>query len=215
MTAFQDYVRMYKARGLGRVVRHLVDVELYDLINRTDTKNRISMDAYPEDLKDRSGAEIYQPSFTSEIKQSICYLSNYIDNYRDYIFIDLGCGKGKACFIAESYDFANSIGIELNGDIVSLAEKNRKILKSSVKFIEDSVLSYSYPDSRIVFYAFNPFTDEIMAPLLERIASCKECFFIYGNPVHERLFDTGDWRLLMKKDSATSSSLKTNIYQKT
>src|SRR4029079_4234472 len=44
--------------------------------------------------------------------------------YEDYVFVDAGCGKGRAMLIASMYPFAAIAGIELSPLIAETARRN-------------------------------------------------------------------------------------------
>lgn len=43
---------------------------------------------------------------------------------KDFVFIDYGCGKGRALFIAAEHSFKAAIGIEYASDLASIAKRN-------------------------------------------------------------------------------------------
>jgi len=48
-------------------------------------------------------------------------------------------------------------------------------------------MNFEFGEATCIFYLFNPFDAEIILKFLNKIES-KNCFVIYNNPVHKKLF---------------------------
>lgn len=107
-------------------------------------------------------------------------------------FIDIGSGKGRALFCAEYSGFNNLIGVELDKELVEIANENieRYRLKrneSKFTFICENALTFAIPDNSAVFYFFNPFSEKIMEEVAANISNYQkknnsEIYVIYVNP---------------------------------
>ena len=107
-------------------------------------------------------------------------------------FIDIGSGKGRALFCAEYSGFNNLIGVELDKELVEIANENieRYLLKrneSKFTFICENALTYNIPDNSAVFYFFNPFSEKIMEEVAANITNYQkknnsDVYIIYVNP---------------------------------
>jgi SAM-dependent methyltransferase len=51
-------------------------------------------------------------------------LQNLGIDYRNYVFVDLGCGEGRAVLIASEFPFERVIGVELSPKTSALAREN-------------------------------------------------------------------------------------------
>jgi SAM-dependent methyltransferase len=87
----------------------------------------------------------------------------------DY-FVDIGSGKGKACFYAHTRQiFPNVLGIEFSKPLIAIAEINsRSFDASGVVFLNADATQYALPDANCLVFMYNPF-DEAG---LERFISC-------------------------------------------
>jgi hypothetical protein len=113
-------------------------------------------------------------------------------------FIDYGSGKGRALFAAEYMGFNKLIGVELDPELVGIANKNvelytKKRKESHFSFICENVLSYQIPEGSAVFYFFNPFSDKIMTEVAKAISAYQlktrdEVYVIYVNPQYKELW---------------------------
>jgi SAM-dependent methyltransferase len=109
-----------------------------------------------------------------------------------FLFIDLGCGKGRPLLIAAKCGFRRVIGVEFAHDLAEIAQSNIRVTNSkNITVIEGDVAEFQFPDNPIVLYMFNPFTVEIMERVLEnlRSSSLTKLYVIYTNPTCFKLLD--------------------------
>lgn len=84
-------------------------------------------------------------------------------------FIDIGSGKGKACFFAATTKkFKSIIGIEFSKDLneISLKYNEKKKIKN-LYFLNKDALDYILPESNNIIFMFNPFNAIIMKKFIE------------------------------------------------
>lgn len=113
-------------------------------------------------------------------------------------FIDFGCGKGRAIFVAEQCSFTKLIGVDIAKELIDEANENKKnyTLKnknSSIAFIYSDATTFDIPSDACVFYFFNPFGEDIMRKVLTNVKSSvaefpREIKCIYLNPKHDKVF---------------------------
>jgi len=114
---------------------------------------------------------------------------------KEFHFIDIGSGKGRAVFVAEYYGFNNLVGIELNADLVKDAYLNLKTYalkreQSQINFLSINALDYEYKNEATVYFLFNPFNASVLKKVLEKISAStvSETWFIYMNPLYASVF---------------------------
>lgn len=113
-------------------------------------------------------------------------------------FIDFGCGKGRAIFVAEQCGFTKLVGVDIAKELIDEANENKKnyVLKnenSSIDFVYCDATTYNIPNEACVFYFFNPFGEDIMRKVLNNIKSSvaqfpREIKCIYLNPKYDTVF---------------------------
>lgn len=122
-------------------------------------------------------------------------------DHADYVFIDMGCGKGKAMLLASALPFKRVIGVERAPALLQTAERNaaayasRTGRRSAFELVGQDAALFRIPDDPAVFYFFNPFQAETMRAVLANIgrslaAAPRESYVIYHYPVLRSLFDT-------------------------
>ena len=144
----------------------------------------------------------YVPSFTTPIQDSVAFvLHNLVRKSKDYVFLDAGCGGGKALIAGLSSSEANFrhfFGIEYDSDLAALARKN--LLKISPDELQWTVL---HADARnvhellegnenLVVFMYNPFKGEVLEEFLANLRSFEHIILIYVEPEqHQVILDNG------------------------
>jgi len=111
----------------------------------------------------------------------------------DWLFIDLGCGKGRAVMMASEFPFRQVIGVELHAPLAKIAKENVAAWTAAgravcpVEIVCQDATEFVFPDGACLLYLFNPFA----APVVERLIDGLEAEFaarpgrmdlIYFNP---------------------------------
>lgn len=126
-------------------------------------------------------------------------------------FVDIGCGKGRAIFVAEYSGFTNLSGIELDPTLIEEAKENEKSYAfkrndSQINFILGNALDVNYNDQPTLYFLFNPFNEEIMTKVIHKILrqTKSETWFVYMNPLFTKPFEQNNIQMV--------STLKTGLY---
>lgn len=79
-------------------------------------------------------------------------------------FIDIGSGKGKACFYAGTKRaFKKIIGVEFSKPLVAIAERNKyKAGKDDIFFINADATEFELPNQTNLIFMFNPFDNVVL-----------------------------------------------------
>jgi predicted RNA methylase len=133
------------------------------------------------------------------------------------VFLDLGCGKGRAVLLAARYPFRRVIGVELSDRLTSVARNNvaacrARLRCGSVELVNADVTTYRVPDDVSVVYMNNAFRGSIFdAAMRNLIASVdrqpRTVRLIYSNARdHDRLMRTGRFQLVRASSGARVGS---------
>lgn len=106
------------------------------------------------------------------------------------VFIDYGCGKGRALLEAARFGFARVIGVEFAPELVEIALRNRAIMQAKGALVApiDIVCMdagrYAPPsDGPLLCYFYDPFDDAVMAPVADRLSALTQAVtIIYLEP---------------------------------
>jgi predicted RNA methylase len=111
----------------------------------------------------------------------------------DKVFLDIGSGKGRAMILAAEAGFRKVIGVEYAAELNDIAHTNIEMVKSKFpktefELSEGDAVAYDIPEEVDVIYLFNPFDEETICKLLERIKPIfnrdKKIHLVYVHPVH-------------------------------
>jgi SAM-dependent methyltransferase len=114
-------------------------------------------------------------------------------DFSKFVFIDLGCGKGKALILAADLPFQEIIGVEYQQELVRTARRNLDHVAAKKPRLRDVELlcmdagEYILPDRNIVLYLYDPFGPEVLCGVLSQIQlsmrrNPREIFVAYAEP---------------------------------
>lgn len=81
----------------------------------------------------------------------------------DY-FVDVGCGKGKACIYARRYfRFKRIMGVDFSENLLSIARRNSSIAEiDDIDYQHGDARAYMLPEGRGIIFMYNPFDEMVM-----------------------------------------------------
>ena len=95
--------------------------------------------------------------------------------HQDFIFIDYGSGKGKALFLAALWPFRKIIGVEFARPLHEAAIRNCDTFSHPGRQCHDieplhmDAGQYDLPLTPLILYFYNPFSEALMATVLQKI----------------------------------------------
>jgi tRNA G46 methylase TrmB len=118
----------------------------------------------PASLPHAEGYEAVGCAHVAELIDEVQKTGIVFDN-----FIDLGSGKGKACFYAASkYSFKQIIGVEFCGPLVDVADANKiSFGADNISFLNIDAALFVLPKGNNLIFLFNPFDELILGKFLE------------------------------------------------
>lgn len=145
-------------------------------------------------------ADGYEPTALRDLKE---IFSELRFGYENFIFIDVGSGKGRVLLLASEFPFKRIIGIESSPRMHSIAQKNLRAYRSTTQkcsAIEShhcDVTVYPFPVENTVLFLFNPFASPIVLRFLTNLTESlqnhpRDVYLIYHNPTyHNLIMETG------------------------
>jgi SAM-dependent methyltransferase len=136
----------------------------------------------------------YQPTEPAHFHEMLDSLQQSANlNFADYVFLDLGSGKGRTLLMASDYPFQRIIGVELLPALHSTAQANLAAYKSDSQkcFALESVCAdatnFSLPAAPLIIYLFNPFPERGLRLVLSNIEKSlaqnpRPIYALYLNP---------------------------------
>ena len=122
----------------------------------------------------------------------------------DFVFVDLGSGKGRALLFASDWPFQRVVGVELSPTLHAIAENNVRVYASPTQRCDRFELvccdaaEWQPPEENLLLYLFQPFPenvfDRVMANLEASLALApRPVVIMYLNPVFERALLRPGW----------------------
>jgi len=199
---FMGFVALASQRSLQTLKNALAPSrarrdELFDLDSGTDTDKMVSVGALdiPDDQLPHSNRyEAVAPSLFRRMMDDLPIISE------DYVFVDIGAGKGRALLMASEFGFKRIIGVELSAALTSLAATNirtyfhNKPKKPYIDLICMNGIKYQLPEENVVLFLNNPFDASIMTALVSNLENSlvkvpRSFYVVYLNPLHRQTFD--------------------------
>ena len=196
----RDYWRMFRKRGIRLPISYFLNAHLFDIVHKTDTHTWVPKEKYETRPPNFDAGVLYMTSWTSEIKRTYNFLLRNDFLSDDYVFLDLGCGKGKVCLLwrllerNNGREVADIVGLDYYEPLVEVARANHRTMFNEVgNFVVSDVTYFDLTQfgKRMVVYAYNPFNAEIVANVANRLNPGS--LFIYSNPVHGDVFNCSDF----------------------
>lgn len=117
----------------------------------------------------------------------------------DDVFVDLGCGKGRAVMVAAQRGCRKAIGVELSDELVEAARANTDALGLSDKAeIVKADAALWDPSEGTVFFLFNPFGAATLQRFLANLRASvqtnpRRIRIAYICCPHAKLLEDADW----------------------
>ncbi len=194
--AIPSYIRYrisvyFYYRRLFRVIEQ----DGFDKTHGTETSQIIEgfhMDAVGKKGEPITRCETLLAKWTREILQALP-----IKNHEDYIFIDVGSGKGRVMLVASELPFKKIVGVDISSECVATTRKNIEIYKDGVhkdRFelhcmdVED----YELPPEDTILYAYNPFGRDVMKRFVTKLETSlrdhpRKLLFLYVFPCQREI----------------------------
>ncbi len=140
-------------------------------------------------------------------------LRRFLAPGREDVFVDLGCGAGRAVTVFARAGVA-SRGVEFDPETLWLAQDNARRLAArgtAVEIVRQDAAQYRFDDETIV-YLFNPFGRETLRAVLDNLrksiaARPRRVRIGYYHPLHRDLLEATPWL----RRSAILRGFKTDI----
>jgi hypothetical protein len=185
---------------LTRVLRKIVGearCRLFDWRHDVRTCGSVNLNLLTIQSHNKKYGVIYSPSHPKFLFQVIGSLD--ID-YRQYVFIDLGSGKGRVLLVASEFPFQQIIGVEFAQELHQVASNNVRRYRSlsqkcrDIRCLHQDAVEFMIPPLPAVVYVFNSFKPEVLVPVLRNIQASlnlhrRDILFLYSSAFHGHLVE--------------------------
>jgi SAM-dependent methyltransferase len=171
-----------------------------------DWEHRVNTTSGAVDWRDRLLGVFhspYQPTESALFHEMLEALreKSRID-FCDFVFIDLGSGKGRTLLMASDYAFRRILGVELFPALHEIARENLNHYRNESQkcFTLESICAdateFGFPEEPFVLFLFNPFPEaglrRVIANLQRSLGEHpRAAYVVYHNPLLEGLLTEG------------------------
>jgi SAM-dependent methyltransferase len=153
-----------------------------------------------QELQSGKSSDAYNACYCGSQPSMVRKALQALPDHRNFTFLDLGCGKGRALAVASEFPFRRIVGVELVPSVVSTARANAEVIRSRfpdrtpIEIVEDDAMTTAIPDGPIVIFFYHPFYRKIMKGVLRNIEKClsrsmSKAFVVYCVPFYFDMFD--------------------------
>lgn len=180
--------------------------QLFDLKYGTDTATNVMKPAF-KPVPNLEHGKHYMASWTKELIHSFKIVHKFLGPlFAHYHFIDLGCGKGKACLVwrlqcLKHHVKQDVLGVDYYPPFIEIARANSmKIFGDTGHFVAVGAETLHYPsfDKPLIIYLYNPFDAILLAKVLDQLLQLP-VLVIYNIPSHRTTLLHYGYRLIYEK----------------
>lgn len=173
----------------------------FDAHYGTDTEGEI-----PVELLEH-GDDVASQSVSYEATDAAAFrhmLGELPIRHDEYVFLDLGSGKGRVVFLAAEFPFARVIGVEASPALHATACHNVRAWARAgndgrrVQLLHEDATTTTILESPCVVYLFNPFRERAVAKVLLNLKwslqrAPRDLWLIYYNPQFGYMLESAPW----------------------
>ena len=144
----------------------------FDLKYGTDTGGYLSPEqissGQPNDGRNNGYSAVAPSVFRKACGRWRETLGPSVTHAQAYTFVDVGAGKGRALLLAAEMPFRRVVGIELNGDLARIAQRNTTFwnraarARSKISVRHEDAAEFRWPRSPLLVYLNNPFDCDLV-----------------------------------------------------
>lgn len=127
-------------------------------------------------------------------------LSNLSIRFQEYVFVDVGSGKGVAVLSASLFPFKRIVGIEWSERVARIARENaRKFTHPqqacrSIELLDGDATAYELPHKPLVIFLYNSFKEPLVRRFVDNLRqSLEQCprhvVIVYYTPMCKQVFE--------------------------
>jgi SAM-dependent methyltransferase len=121
-------------------------------------------------------------------------------DFHNFVFLDLGSGKGRTLLMASDYPFRRIVGVELLPALHSAGQENLSKYRSdsqkcfALEAICADATEFAFPVEQMVLYLFNPFPETGLKRVIANLEQSlrehpRAVYVLYHNPLLEHLLE--------------------------
>jgi hypothetical protein len=167
---------------------------------------------YLSDLQIPSENWIYGQDYSPIVPERFFRILRTLNvDFKDFVFVDFGSGKGRALLLASDFPFKKIIGIEFSPELHAIAESNIRKYSSPTQLCKSlqslcmDFTQFALPPDPCVVYLLDPCRAAIHLKILENIrkswqANPRKILIAYVSPLSEQVYDSSGFLRKLARD---------------
>lgn len=203
-TLRREGMRRFLLRGTEKLFASRAHGQLrspFDQEFGTDTDGIVPLWKLRIDSRYREQGVRYQASNPDFIRSAI---ENLPIRPEDFVYVDIGSGKGRTLLVASEYPFRRVIGVEFSPELDAVAAENIRKYHSSKRKCEDvssvcaDAANWEFPTQNTMFFLYNPFGEDVLRRVLINLRTSltrydREIYIVYNHPIFAQVLDSSDF----------------------
>jgi SAM-dependent methyltransferase len=128
-------------------------------------------------LRELTTERLYQPTEPQEFRD---LMAKVLVDFADFVFVDLGSGKGRALLLASEYPFREIVGVEIQAELHRIAEENIQRFHpeqqkcTNIESVCMDARDFEFPNEPLLLYLFNPFPEYVFETVVQNLKKSLE-----------------------------------------
>lgn len=188
-----EKLRGWRARGQTR--------SAFDMEFGTDTDGIVPLWKLRIESPYREQGVRYQASSPDLIRAAI---ENLPIQPGEFVYVDIGSGKGRTLLVASEYPFRRVIGVEFSPELNAVAAENIRKYQGLKRKCNDvssvcaDAANWEFPAENTMFFLYNPFGEDVLRRMLVNLKTSltrndREIYMVYSHPIFAHLLDDSDF----------------------
>jgi SAM-dependent methyltransferase len=119
-------------------------------------------------------------------------LANCGMSYANTVFIDVGCGKGRALILAAEYPFKKILGIEYSPELAQICRENliKLGLQDRCEVVIADAADFKFLEGNLLVFFYNPFDAILLERIFKNLAATKACIRVAYHGVGKEVIES-------------------------
>lgn len=179
-------------------------VDRFDAQFGTETSRMVGIENLGGIGEHQVDAIHYWPTRPNEFDQMMAAVGDV--DFRDYAFIDFGCGKGRVVLLAAGLPFKTVIGVDFSPDLIERAKQNvasysGPVRAAEVELVVSDAAEFQPPAEHLVVYLFDPFGPRVLSRVLANLLTAaregqRELLLVYYAPENDDVVLEAGFKLI-------------------
>jgi SAM-dependent methyltransferase len=183
----------------------------FDRLHGVDTRGTVRLSSLTIESENLDSGNRYSAT-PPLLAQSV--LSQLSIRYEDFVFVDVGSGKGRVLLVASEFPFSKVIGVEFSPELHRIAVQNIRNYVSPTQQCHDvesvcmDAATFPIPDEPVVLYLYHPFEEDVNRKFLRNIEqsmqrSPRDLLIVYMEPhIHGGLLEDAPFLEKLRSEGA-------------